>query len=112
MGAILTATSIPGIYIPAVGPRYTDKIVHTFLYGTLGFLMSRSMDDPRRPARLRAFVGAFVFCVALGALDEWHQLFIPGRSAEVADWVADSTGGLVGAATWTLLSRNKQSRIA
>lgn len=112
MGAILTATSIPGVYIPAVGPRYTDKVVHIFMYGVLGFLMSRAMDDPTRTTRLRAMMAAFLFCVLMGGGDEWHQKYIQGRSADPADWAADSTGGLVGAATWALLFRNKQARIA
>ncbi len=29
---------------------------------------------------------------AFGASDEWHQSFVPGRSAELADWVADTAG--------------------
>jgi VanZ family protein len=110
MGAILTATSIPGAYIPAIGPRNTDKVVHLFMYGVLGFLIARALDDPLKTRRLRAFLGGFLFCVAMGAADEWHQLYIKGRSAEVADWMADSTGGLVGAATWMARSRQKALR--
>jgi VanZ family protein len=33
---------------------------------------------------------------AVGALDEWHQDFIPRRSMSFADWIADSSGALVG----------------
>lgn len=110
MGAILTATSIPGVFIPAIGPRYTDKIVHIFMYGVLGLLMSRAMDDPAKTTRFRAMLGGFLFCMGMGAADEWHQLYIQGRSADVADWMADSTGGLVGAATWMLRSRQKDAR--
>ena len=112
MGAILTATSIPGVFIPVVGFRFADKVVHLVMYGVLGFLMCRAMDNSTGTARLRAFLGAFLFCVAMGAADEWHQLYIPGRTAEVADWMADSTGGLVGAATWIFRSRHKDARLA
>jgi VanZ family protein len=112
MGAILTATSIPGVFVPAIGFRFTDKAVHLGMYGVLGFLMGRAMDNSTGTARVRASLGAFLFCVALGAADEWHQLYIPGRTAEVADWMADSTGGLVGAAAWILKSRNKDARLA
>jgi VanZ family protein len=110
MGAILTATSIPGRFIPAVGFRFTDKLVHAGMYGVLGFLMSRAMDDPAKTTRARAMVGAFLFCVAMGATDEWHQLYIQGRSADLLDWTADSTGGLIGASAWMLLSRQKAAR--
>ena len=30
------------------------------------------------------------------ALDELHQLFIPGRSAEVSDWLSDTLGASLG----------------
>jgi VanZ family protein len=110
MGAILTATSIPGRYIPISGFRFADKLVHATMYGVLGFLVSRAMDDPASRTRGRALFGAVVFCIALGAADEWHQLYIQGRSADIADWAADSTGGLLGAATWLLLSRQRATR--
>jgi VanZ family protein len=38
-----------------------------------------------------------VFCSLYGASDEWHQSFVPGRMVEVADWLADSIGGVIGA---------------
>ena len=28
----------------------------------------------------------------IGALDEWHQLYVPGRDASVYDWIADALG--------------------
>lgn len=112
MGAILTATSLPGAYVPVVGFRSADKLVHTFMYGVLGFLVARAMDDPAKTTHLRAMFGAFLLCVTMGATDEWHQKYIQGRSAEIADWMADSTGGLVGAATWMLRGRQKDARTA
>jgi VanZ family protein len=112
MGAIVTATSIPGVFIPVVGFRFADKVVHLCMYAVLGFLMSRAMDNSTGTTRRRAFLAAFLFCGAMGAADEWHQRYIPGRTAEVADWMADSTGGLVGALTWILRSRHKDVRPA
>jgi VanZ family protein len=37
---------------------------------------------------------------ALGAIDEWHQLAVPGRSADVRDWLADVIGALLGIVVW------------
>jgi|SRR5579862_3167954 len=109
VGAILTATSIPGRFIPAIGPAQTDKAVHLTMYGVLAFLIARSLDDPARPSRIRAAIVALLVCSAMGAADEWHQLYIPGRDADVADWAADSVGGLVGAASWLLKTRKPAS---
>ena len=33
---------------------------------------------------------------AFGAVDEWHQQFIPRRSMSLHDWFADSAGALLG----------------
>jgi UDP-2,3-diacylglucosamine pyrophosphatase LpxH len=41
---------------------------------------------------LLVFMGVALF----GATDEWHQYFVPGRSCELGDWVADSLGGGLG----------------
>jgi VanZ family protein len=45
----------------------------------------------------QSVVLAIAFAMAFGAFDEWHQQLIPGRSTELADWVADSIGAAVGA---------------
>jgi VanZ family protein len=110
MAAILTATSIPGRYIPNSSIANADKVVHATMYGILGFLMCRAMDNPALTTRARAWLGAFLFCVAMGAADEWHQLYIQGRSADVRDWTADSIGGLLGATIWISRSRLRATR--
>lgn len=110
MGAILIATSLPGSFVPNTGLRFADKAVHFTMYAGLGLLSARAMEDPPRTTRPRVLFAAALLCVAIGALDEWHQTFIQGRSTELADWIADSAGGLIGAATWTLRSRRKVIR--
>jgi VanZ family protein len=42
-------------------------------------------------------VFAAVLVVLLGAADEIHQQWIPGRSMELLDWAADVAGGVAGA---------------
>ena len=70
------------------------------MYGGLGLLLARAMHNPPRTTRFRVILAAFLMVAALGALDEWHQQYIQGRSTEFADWMADSGGGLVGALLW------------
>jgi VanZ family protein len=110
MGAILTATSIPGHYLPTSTIPNADKGVHLAMYAILGFLTCRAMDNPAVTTRTRALFGAFLFCIAMGAADEWHQMYIEGRSADIRDWTADSIGGLLGASIWLLRSRQRNAR--
>lgn len=66
---------------------YFDKVTHFFIYGLLATLTLRWLGS-RRWAPWLAIAAASLF----GASDEWHQSFVPGRSCEVADWVADTLG--------------------
>jgi VanZ family protein len=79
------------------GPRipYFDKVVHFSVYGLLGTLVCRQGRG------WRGAVGAVLVVSAYGAADEWHQSFVPGRSSEVADWVADTAGAAVAAWMYT-----------
>jgi VanZ family protein len=83
--------------VPDFGePAGSDKLAHVALYGIFAFLVIRAAQQGR-PA-MRAILISFVALSAWGALDEWHQKFIDGRSADVSDWAADTTGVLVGLA--------------
>jgi VanZ family protein len=61
---------------------------------------------------MRVVSAAFLLVVTFGFLDEWHQRYIKGRSAELADGLADSAGGLVGALIWVAANRPKSPRTA
>jgi VanZ family protein len=52
-----------------------------------------------------AVLAAAVIASAFGATDEVHQSFVPGRNADVADWVADTLGAAVGALVATVALR-------
>jgi VanZ family protein len=91
-GVILVVTSWPNPSLP-FSVTGLDKIVHFSMYGILGFLVGRALPRHRL---LSALVGAALGLAVFGALDEWHQRFIPGRSADVKDWIADVSGMILG----------------
>jgi VanZ family protein len=43
-----------------------------------------------------------------GALDEWHQQFIPGRSMDLFDWLADFSGATIGTLTAAVAPRVRE----
>ena len=97
---LLTATSWPNPHVPDV--RAGDKIVHVGLYAGLAWLCTRAvLAGGRRPSPV--WVVAAV--AAFGAVDEWHQRFIPGRSTSAADWAADAAGAAAGVLAATLDAR-------
>lgn len=90
----LTLTSLPGRAIPVALPHPEDWIAHAGMYAGLGFLIARAASLGGWPARRLVWMG--VLLSLLGVLDELHQLFIPGRDAELGDWAADTTGAAAG----------------
>jgi VanZ family protein len=75
-------------------PADFDKLGHLLMYAVLGYLVFRALE--LMPTRLAAITLAVALCVAWGALDEWHQVLVPGRAADFADWMADAAGGAIG----------------
>lgn len=69
----------------------TDKLAHFAAYAVLGALLAYGQARSRL-----AVLWAVALGVLVGALDELYQSTVPGRSAEVADWIADTLGVLFG----------------
>jgi len=89
----LTSIPHPGVHFPF---RFADKAAHFWFYGVMGLLCALWRRESGVPAK-RAVLEGLLFTVAMGAVDEVHQYWIPGRSMEFMDWMADATGGGFGA---------------
>jgi VanZ family protein len=103
-GVIIFATSMPAEIVPRQVSTF-DKAAHFGMYAVLAGLLTRHLADITTP--WRAAAAAVLLTVGFGALDEWHQQFIPGRSTELADWRADSLGATTGAAFLALIRRRR-----
>lgn len=77
-----------------------DKVIHLVEYAVLALLVARAL----RPWPHAAF-GAIVLATLYGVSDEFHQSFVPGRSSDPYDAIADGLGALLGAAAFTFHSR-------
>jgi VanZ family protein len=51
---------------------------------------------------LSVFLSTVVFTGAYGLSDEWHQMYVPGRSVSLLDALADVCGGTLGGASFRL----------
>lgn len=61
-----------------------DKLIHAGLYAALAGLWLWAR--PGRPWQ------ALLLASLYGAVDEWHQSWVPGRSSDSWDWLADTAG--------------------
>jgi len=92
---IFFLSSLQGTQAPAPFP-YSDKLAHFFLYLPFGFLVLRAFRPVFKMRWAAALLVSF-FVVSLYALsDEFHQLFVPGRSFSFWDWGADLLGAAAG----------------
>ena len=71
-----------------------DKVHHATAYFVMAILAWRGLRGIIVSVPLRAIV-VLAFCSFYGVSDEWHQSFVPGRSTEFADWIADTSGALL-----------------
>jgi VanZ family protein len=95
-GLIFVGSAIPQSQM-SIPFTVKDKILHFIEYGILGFLLMRSAI--RWTSNMRATTLVLLVFLAgaiYAASDEIHQYFVPGRSCDIYDWLADIVGLLAG----------------
>lgn len=79
-------------------------------FGVLGFLFMGSMKTTTSGYRIGQVWLVVVLVVLYGLLDEFHQYFVPGRTVDIYDALADAAGALLGAWSMYFLVRVLASR--
>ncbi len=93
MTLIFWLSSIPNLSQSVLVFDLSDKLIHFVVFGVLGWLTARGFKHcTLDKIRKRYFVTAAAATIIFAATDEWHQSFVPGRFADVWDWVADTLG--------------------
>jgi VanZ family protein len=73
----------------------TRKLAHFTEYAILGFLAARAFRTSPRPAiSQRWFLICATLIVVYALMDEYHQSFVPSRTASIFDSLIDMAGGL------------------
>jgi len=69
-----------------------DKVLHLGVYLVLGGTLAWAKEKtPSAPVLVLVLLG-----MAYGAMDEWHQAFVPGRDPSLGDFAADCAGVALG----------------
>ena len=69
------------------------KCAHASEYAILGILLWLSISEiAEKKMGLYAFVTGTIYA----ASDEFHQLYVPGRSGQISDVILDASGILIG----------------
>jgi VanZ family protein len=75
--------------------HYIRKCGHFTEYFILSLLILRGIRASRRETRLAWAAITLLFVALYASLDEYHQSFVPGRTAAAGDVLIDTTGGAV-----------------
>lgn len=83
----------------------SDKVAHFGLFAVLGATLAWGRH---RSGTTVAHGWLLLVGILYGMTDEWHQMYVPGRTPDPADWLADAFGVLMGyGTTWALLGRTR-----
>ncbi len=89
-------------------PGVGDKPAHAFGYLGFGVVIARALAGtfPPRVTLRQVLIGLSI--ASLYAItDEWHQSFVAGRTADIADWYSDAAGSAIGLMVcwaWSILA--------
>ena len=110
---ILTVSSIPDLrIIPQWHLTWKDKISHFVEYAIFALLFLLMLKQENRITNSKkAFFTVSFFGLLLAIIDELHQLFIPGRSTDFLDIVADFLGIVIMIIVFNLI-QNHRLRLA
>jgi VanZ family protein len=102
MGTIFFLSNQPGDSLSLPPIPGIDKLAHMIAYGVLaGTVLFAHNNEQRHRRPRRVMVFTVIFCLLYGISDEFHQSFIPGRTASVYDLFADCGGAAMSCLFWT-----------
>lgn len=87
------------------GVDLASSVAHFCEFAVFGALLSNALGRHVVGSRGRVLLAAVAVASAYAITDEAHQIFVPGRVCDVADWAVDTAGALLGAGIWALVAR-------
>lgn len=78
----------------SVSIPHIDKAVHFIEYAILSFLLARALKQTAK-LNINFRLIAVIVAILYGFSDEWHQLYVPGRSMDGIDLIFDGMGATI-----------------
>ena len=90
--------------------HYIRKAAHMTEYFLLAAALSLPLLYVYRPGIRHLAPAVWLFCILFACMDEFHQLFVPGRAASLGDVCFDAAGSLIGVCVSRLPGRRSKGR--
>ena len=94
--------------LPAPPGALSFYHMHIAAYAGLAALTARATAKGLHTVSWAAVFAAIVISSLYGVSDEYHQMFVPGRTFDVLDMAADAFGSMAGACAvkaWSIIRR-------
>jgi VanZ family protein len=89
---------------------FVRKCAHFTEYFILSLLILRGIRAGAKGMHLRWALLTILLVAGYASLDEFHQSFVPGRTAAVGDVLIDTSGGAVALIVASLFARFRKDR--
>jgi VanZ family protein len=90
---IFIVSSIPQSALPPLQFDFIDKMIHFVVFFIFGLSLIVAFYPERQNQPLfKSVILIMLIGLLYSAMDEFHQFFVPGRSCDIFDWIADSVG--------------------
>jgi len=87
----------------------TDKLIHIIEYFFLGLLLARAFFyQSNTKLKEKYIIYSLILSFGIGVIDEFFQMFIPGRDANPLDFLADITGALTALIIFSKFIKNEK----
>jgi len=101
---IFIGSALHRVPSPDLGITWFDKVEHFSEYFIFVLFVIRALKyDPVALRGKSLYVLAVLLCVFYAGSDEFHQIYVPGRDADIFDLMADSAGTICGAMFYPII---------
>ena len=87
---VLIGILMPGDDVPSVGIPHLDKVVHCGMFGCVTICFY--WDYFKAYKKVPRLIVTLILVILFGAITEIMQAYVPGRSCDYRDLIADSIG--------------------
>lgn len=75
-----------------------DKLAHFIAYAAIATLLCLGIAPRKMPLLI------VLITSAIGFADEWHQIFLPGRSVDLSDLLTDAVAAIFAITVYSVIS--------
>ena len=104
-GAIFYFSSISNDPVPQINLPIKSVMYHFTIFLLLAIFLIGSLKNPK----IKNLISLILIALFYAAIDEIHQLFVPGRVASINDFIIDTLGILTANILYFINKRNRLS---